>query len=592
MTDVKYTIELFEPLQHLFQVTIHISPKDEHPVLFELPNWIPGSYMIRDFAKHVIAPKASDHLGALTLTHQDKCRFSVKHKNQPFQVTYQYYAYDLSVRKAYLDQEFGFINPCSALYSVKGFEEKIHHIELVQPNSEEFAKWQVATGLKQIDDSEKFSWGNYQATNYQTLTDHPILFGQLDIAEFTIEDVPHYLITAGRHFGDLERVAKDLKPLCQYHCDMFNGLPEEVDQYLFLTMVTDNGFGGLEHLNSTALLCSRYDIADASTEIEDNEDYQTFLSLCSHEYLHTWNVKRLKPREFIPYQFEQEVYTKQLWFYEGMTSYFDDLSLVQTGLISKQKYLKTLGKALSRIERGQGQLNQSVLDSSFHTWSKFYQQDEAAPDQIASYYVKGAAIACMTDLILLANSNGQVNLKHIMNEAWHKFGKTNLGTTQEKLEELFLHYLPKQFHQTFIDALYNAEKLNLVEVFNDIGVTLKYQSQQDYTNFSTNAEPTVNWLGAMLTTGFPPKVKQVLNNSPAQRAGIAVSDELIAINDIKISDKSLKVLLKNNSQPYCEIRFFRKDQLLTSKLPLEPSEPFIADLQITDQEKVDWWLQI
>jgi len=590
MASIKYKVSIENPLKHQFCIQISFMPTTDDLMHISLPNWIPGSYMIRDFAKHVLELKAHDQSGELPVTTIAKNRFAISHNKQEITVSYLYYAFDMSVRKAYLDQEFGFINPASALFCVDELKDQTCLVELVKPNHSLLTNWQPASGLTGIDHNDCFAWEHYSAKNYLAFTDYPILFGELDIAEFSVANTPHYLVTVGQHFGDVQRAAKDLTPLCQYHIDMFDGLPQGVDKYLFLTMVTDSGFGGLEHLNSTALVCSRFDIINQEQEI--NDGYTTFLSLCSHEYLHTWNVKRLKPKEFIPYQLEQEVYTKQLWFYEGMTSYFDDLSLVETNTITQEKYLAILAKTFTRIEKGQGQLRQSVTESSLHTWTKFYQQDEAAPDQIVSYYQKGAAIACLMDLIIKYDSQGKKALKDLMNQAWHTFGKTHLGTTQEDLEGLFKSFIGAENHQLLHDVLYNTNKIDLTDAFAKVGVALTYQTQQNATHDQGIVEGSQNnWLGCVVAlTNGNLVVKQVLENSPAENAGIAVNDHLIAIGNFRLNNSNIEKVLSTINKTTTSVHYFRKDKLYQTSLNVEPSPKFVANLVIKDVDKAKLWL--
>ena len=596
MSDVKYTISVVDPLQHLFGIQIEFHPKSSEPVNLSLPNWLPGSYMIRDFAKHVLDFTAQDQDGPLVCTPTSKSSYSIKHNDKTITVSYHYYAFDLSVRKAYLDQQYGFINTASSCYQVDSHKDETCLVTIVKPSHYVAQHWVPAVGLTRTKDTELFSWGNYQAKSYIDFTDYPILMGKLDITKFEVEQVPHYMITAGKHFGDLSRVVNDLQPICEFQANVFGGLPSDVDEYLFLTMITDSGFGGLEHLNSTALVCSRYDIIKDSQPMTDG--YQTFLSLCSHEYFHTWNVKRLKPKEFIPFDLNREVYTEQLWFYEGMTSYFDDYSLVATNTISPQTYLNTLAKTLTRVRRGDGETRQSVTESSYFSWTKFYQQDHTAPDQITSYYSKGALIACFADLSIRQHSAGQKTLAHLMNEAWQQWGANGVGTTQSGLESLFETYLNKADFETFKGLLYRASRIDLSNMLAEVGIDLNYFSQSKPNQWfidgasEYNPEQPEFWLGATLAleNGLH-TVKQVLNNSPAERAGIAVGDQLVAFNQIKLPATDVeswfkKVQRKDGNQ----IHYFRKDSLMCAHLELKPSPAFVAQLRLKHEDKAKTWL--
>lgn len=595
MTAVHYHIAIENPDQHLFAIKIDITPKNADDITISLPNWIPGSYMIRDFSKHILDFEVSDAIGKLNFKADTKSSYVIEHNNKPLSVCYHVYAFDLSVRKAYLDQEFGFINPASSLFQVDQMANQPCLVTLVPP-SKGLAKcqnWLPATGLKSTSAKSPFTYGDFTADSYLLLTDYPVMYGELDIAEFSVEGIPHYLITVGRHFGDLKRVAIDLKPLCEYHVETFGGLPSDLDQYLFMTMVTDNGFGGLEHLNSTALVCSRFDIPKSDQPI--NEDYTTFLSLCSHEYLHTWNVKRLKPREFTPYNLDHEVYTEQLWFYEGMTSYFDDLSLVQTGTISQQQYLDLLAKTFTRIEKGIGQLRQSVTESSFHTWTKFYQQDHTAPDQIVSYYQKGAAIACLADLLIIQQSGGKQSLRTLMLQAWQLFGHNGTGTTQQDLEQLFLSFLGIQHKDWLTELLYGRSKIDFAPLLLNVGIEVNKFSQTDSTQTHGNAikeHKEQNWLGAITSDKSGNLiVKQLLANSPAEKAGVCVGDELLAIDNMRLTTKNMQQVLNAAALPISTLHYFRKDQLLSREVQLKPSPAFLIQLKVMDQDKLNLWLK-
>lgn len=602
MSNVHYTISIHDPLAHLFKVEMRVTPIGSEPLQLSLPNWIPGSYMIRDFSKHILDIKAVDQHGELPLKALSKSQYHLHHREQDVSITYFVYAFDLSVRKAYLDQEFGFINTASSLFQVDQYAEQSCRVTLLPPHPDlsDCQDWRPASGLPSKNFATPFEYGDYEVPSYLELTDYPILYGELDIAEFSVANVPHYVVTVGRHFGDLNRVAKDLTPLCQYHIDTFGELPEDVDQYLFLTMVTDNGFGGLEHLNSTALVCSRFDIANSLQEID--EGYATFLSLCSHEYLHTWNVKRLKPKEFIPYPLSQEVYTEQLWFYEGMTSYFDDLSLVQTQTIEPKTYLDTLAKTFTRIEKGQGQIRQSVTESSFFSWTKFYQQDHTAPDQIVSYYQKGAAIACLTDALIQRQSDGALSLRDLMKQAWQQYGRNGVGTTQQELEQLFVQFIGAEHRTWLMDVLYQAKKIELAPLLAYFGLEVNLLAQTASTQTHGNigidtkedkATSVPNWLGAVTAEkGGLLMVKQVLNDSPIERAGVAVGDELIALDGMRISSANLAQLLKRPYQNPVELIYVRKDQVYKRDINMASSPTFLVQLRVKDQAKLNNWLNL
>jgi predicted metalloprotease with PDZ domain len=229
-------------------------------------------------------------------------------------------------------------------------------------------------------------FGRYRAQGSADLIDHPVEMGDFLHTQFLAAGTPHEIAIYGRHRADLGRLSRDLQKVCEEHANLFGELPP--DRYLFLMMVVGQGYGGLEHRDSTSLICSRADLpVPGQTEV--TEGYRRLLGLCSHEYFHLWNVKRIQPARIQSSDLSGEVHTRLLWAFEGFTSYYDDLALVRCGLITERDYLDLLAQTITRVMRVNGRTKQSVAESSFDAWTKFYKQDENAPNAIVSYYAKG-----------------------------------------------------------------------------------------------------------------------------------------------------------------------------------------------------------
>ena len=376
-----YHIHAIDPKAHLFAVTLTIKEAQAQQALY-LPAWLPGSYMIRDFAKNLIDIQAQDaNQQPLALTQLDKQTWRVNNAAGQIQLTYQVYAWDLSVRTAHLDTTHGFFNGSSVFLAAKGLEETPHSVTIAAPALSELADWKVATSMTRTA-GEQFGLGEFSAPNYDDLIDHPVEMGDLTIDTFIAAGVPHDVVLSGQHRCNMARLCQDLKAMCEYQINLF-GTPAPFDRYVFMTTVLGNGFGGLEHKASTALMCSRGDLPtaiDLNAPVE--KGYRTYLSLCSHEYFHSWNVKRIKPAEFTPFDLSQEAYTQQLWAYEGITSYYDDFLIYRSGCVDQNQYLTMLSEIATRVYRGKGRLKQSLNDSSFNAWTKFYKQDENAANAI------------------------------------------------------------------------------------------------------------------------------------------------------------------------------------------------------------------
>ncbi|MES9938833.1 MAG: peptidase M61, partial [Sedimenticola sp.] len=384
---ISYQVKPVSPEAHLFEVTLKIAEPDQQGQMLVMPSWILGSYMIRDFAKNLVTLTAQSGGQQVAWEKQDKQSWLFAPCGGELTVTYTIYAWDLSVRSAHLDTTHGYFNGTSLFLRVVGQEQQPCDVELLPPDGDAYVGWRVATTLQE-NMASYLGFGSYKAANYDELVDHPVEMGTFDYAEFDVAGVPHTIAITGRHDADMERLCSDLEVLCNSHIDMFGQLPE-MDRYLFQVMAVGDGYGGLEHRSSTSLICKRTDLPKRGEE-KVTKGYRQFLGLASHEYFHLWNVKRIRPEAFRTADLSKEVHTRLLWAFEGITSYYDDLSLIRTGRIEAESYLELLAQVITRVQRGSGRRKQSLSDSSFDAWTKFYKQDENAPNAIVSYYAKGA----------------------------------------------------------------------------------------------------------------------------------------------------------------------------------------------------------
>jgi len=564
---IKYSISPANINSHIFSVSLSFDVSAHQQFTLSLPSWLPGSYMIRDFAKNIIEINAitSDNT-PVTLTKSDKQTWVLTSKiDTKITVNYTVFAFDLSVRTAYLDSQRGFFNGSSVFLQVDELADQPCLVEIVQTKAVQ--GWKIATGLTRHNTTNKYEFGLYTATNYQDLIDGPVAMGDFTCEEFIVEGITHHAVFTGKHYGDLTRVTQDLTKLCQHHISLFGEAPFK--EYWFITQLFADGFGGLEHKNSTILQASRYDLPNPNKPDELTEEYRTFLSLCSHEYFHAWNVCRIKPKEFIPYHLQKETHTTQLWAYEGITSYYDDFSLYRTGLISFEDYLSILSKTATRIYRGTGELKQSVSDSSFDTWTKFYKQGPDAINNIISYYAKGSLVALWLDLTIREQSKGQYSLDNLMKELWIHFGRINKGTSEEDFINITNVLCNCDISNEFTKILNTAERINLSPLLNNVGINFtpcKLSKLNGVETISSNQYQP--YIGALYTSSpLGLKVTQVLENSPAADAGIAVNDIIVAVNNRQATEKSLQNLasfLPKNSTVNCH--YFRDDQLIERPL--------------------------
>ncbi|HZF18510.1 MAG TPA: peptidase M61, partial [Burkholderiales bacterium] len=330
MTPIHYTIIPVRPEAHLYRVGCTVDDPDPSGQQFAMPAWVPGSYMIRDFARHVVSIRAASGNRVVALEKLDKHTWRAQPVAGPLTVSFEVYAWDLSVRGAHLDTRHGFFNGACVFLRVLGQESAPCELEILRPMGARYRNWRVATAMPRKG-ARPYGFGTYVTGDYDELIDHPVEMGEFSLARFRACGVPHDIVITGRYRADLARLQRDLKRLCEHHI-RFIGEPAPMKRYVFLVTAVGEGYGGLEHRASMALLCSRDDLPREG-ETEVTERYRTFLGLASHEYFHSWNVKRIKPAAFAPYDLDRENYTTLLWAFEGITSYYDDLALVRCGLI-------------------------------------------------------------------------------------------------------------------------------------------------------------------------------------------------------------------------------------------------------------------
>ena len=311
-----YRVQLHDLHAHLYRVTLTI-PQPSAQQLVSLPVWIPGSYLVREFAKNLHSLQARQGDSAVTIQQLSKHQWQLNcQAGQALELSYEVSAYDTSVRTAWLDQRRGFFNGTSLLLRVHGQESHSHRLQ-IQTNTQ-VSQWKLATGLTAIAVDEQ-GFGTYAATNYDELVDCPVQMGDFWSGTFTAGGVPHRFVVAGAPASfDGERLLRDTQKICEAEIKFWGVAPHA--NYVFMLNVTHDGYGGLEHCNSTALICSRPDLPRMGTD-KASDGYVLLLGLISHEYFHTWNVKRLRPAELAPYNYDQENYTELLWFFEGFTSF-------------------------------------------------------------------------------------------------------------------------------------------------------------------------------------------------------------------------------------------------------------------------------
>ena len=537
--------------------------------VFAIPAWIPGSYMIRDYARHVVAARAEADGVGIELKKLDKSQWRAAPTSYPITLTLEIHALDESVRGAHLDTTHAYFNGPCVFPAVVGQEDTDCALSIENADIDSAKKWRVATSMK-TNGAEQYGFGQYIAGDYAELIDHPVEIGELSIGEFEAGGIPHVLAIRGNTRADMARLCHDFAHLCDYHMQML-GKPSDLDRYVFLLHAPGSGYGGLEHGWSTSLVCSRDSLPVRGDE-GVSEEYRTLLGLVSHEYFHLWNVKRLKPAAFTPYDLTQEVYTELLWVFEGITSYYDDLALVRSGLIGSDGYLELLGQILTRIARGAGRKRQSVAESSFEAWTKFYKKDANAGNAIVSYYAKGALIALCLDLKLRLESDGKHSLDDVMRECWKRWGESGDGMPENGLELVCAETVDADLGDFFNASVRGTGELPVEALLREFGVdfhTRRAQSRADKGGKAAGDEslPAV-WLGAtLMAIADKPVFASLTNGGPAELAGVSPGDEFVALDGVRVnvggSDSRIR---RYKVGDVSTLTVFRGDDLLTFKL--------------------------
>ncbi|MGI4811794.1 MAG: M61 family metallopeptidase [Janthinobacterium lividum] len=560
MTPIRYVITAKHPAAHLFEVTLTVDDPDLDGQQFALPVWIPGSYMVREFARNIVTLVArSGSTGRkIGIEKIDKHSWRAQPCVGPLIVTYEIYAWDLSVRAAHLDDHVGFFNGSSVFLAVVGRGDAPCHLDIQRPAGEAFTRWRVATALQEARGTRRYSFGEYRAANYDELIDQPVTLGDFALGHFTACGVPHDVVISGHVPNlDMARLTADLQPICEAQISMFEPRTRRapMTRYVFMTMAVSQGYGGLEHRASTALICNRGDLPAVGVSGK-TDGYRTYLGLCSHEYFHTWNVKRIKPAAFVPYDLSNENYTKLLWLFEGFTSYYDDLMLLRAGAIDSSQYLALLGKTVAGVLRGSGRRKQSVAESSFDAWTKYYRQDENAANAIVSYYTKGSLVALSFDLAIRAQTGNCKSLDDVMRALWVRYGRDFYNGQARGIGEQDV--LPLINEATGVDlrslyrlAVEGTADLPLTALFDPFGIAVE-------ARFA--AAPVS--LGVRIQGGADCTLAAVHEDGAAQKAGLSAGDVVIACDGLRVASGNLDALLaRYRPRDKVLMHAFRRDEL-------------------------------
>ena len=518
---IHYRVAVHSTQAHLFAVTLTIArPAARQRV--RLPVWIPGSYLVREFAQHLQHLRALQGGEPVALKQLDKNTWEASaDAGQPLVLSYQVYAFDASVRTAFLDSTRGFFNGTSLCLRVLGQDHGAHALEISAENLP--AGWQLATGLtpQRVDAA---GFGTYLAADYDELADCPVELGSFWCGAFVARGVPHRFVVSGAGgWFDGARLLADTQRICEAQIDFWHGANGQAPfhSYLFMLHASGDGYGGLEHRNSTALICIRADLPQAPAAgekpapLKASDGYTTLLGLISHEYFHSWNVKRLRPAEFKRYDYDRENHTELLWFFEGFTSYYDDLLLRRAGLIDDVSYLNLITKTINQVQQTPGQRVQSVAQASFDAWLKFYRIQENTPNATVSYYTKGALVAMCLDLTLRAEGRG--TLDDVMRVLWQRCAGGPLRELD--VARALKRVGGRAFDSELLHWVHGTAELPVLTLLAQAGAQVKHDKAPLAQQLGLRVAETQGAIG----------LKNVLRGGAAEAAGMAAGDEWLGI---------------------------------------------------------------
>ncbi|WP_287129166.1 M61 family metallopeptidase [Candidatus Cyanaurora vandensis] len=527
----RYTVTA-DPLQHLFTVTM-TCPVPRDTVDLSLPVWTPGSYMVREYSRHL--QDFTCPTGSWQKINKNTWRIQVPPGTPAITVQYRIYALELTVRTSHLDTSHAYFNGACLFLLCADHRDQPHTVHLIPPVD----NWQIATSLTSQGDNV------YLAQTYDELVDSPVEMGHHAHYDFTVLNKPHHLVIWGRGNCEPEVMIPDMTKIIETTAEMFGGLP--YPEYWFLLHLGDS-YGGLEHHNSTSLLFPRLNF-------KPREKYEKFLQLVAHEFFHCWNVKRLRPVNLDRFDYSQENYVSVLWFCEGATAYYDELIGYRCGFYDATRYLNLLSDAITRLETTPGRTVQSLAQSSFDAWIKLYRPDENSLNSSVSYYLKGQVVLLLLDLQLRLRGS---SLDLVVQKLWqthqqHPYTEAELWATIEAVagEEM------PDFYQQYIQG---TAPLPYDQYLAPFGLQLTIeQGNIPYTGIKLGEDR--------------PIIKSIETTSPAQRAGLCPGDELVALDGYRVTSRTWNDLLKYIPDQPSALQYFRRDELQQTFLQPGPPLP-------------------
>jgi predicted metalloprotease with PDZ domain len=537
--EISFTVSTPQPQTHLIEVEMRVRPNNAAPVLeVALPVWTPGSYLVREFARQVQDFAARDAAGqdlAWQKTNKNTWRIERGTAAQVV-VSYRVYANEMSVRTNEVNDRQAFFTPAALLMFLPGKLNAPATVTVIP-----YRDWQVATGLPAVPGQPN----TFRAENFDALYDSPFQLGHLTEIKFNARGVPHRIVIEGTGNYQEKRLREDTAKIVEAATQIMGGFPYQ--DYTFLLRLRASGGGGLEHLNSCALIARREIFTNAN-------DYTDFLTLVAHEFFHLWNVKRIRPDTLGPFDYTAENYTKLLWVAEGLTSYYEVVLLQRAGLMNERKFLDYLGKTIRDVQSKPGRLVQSAEEASFDAWIKYYRQDENSFNSQISYYDKGALLGLLLDLEIRRRSAGGQSLDDVMRYLYQEFSLKNRNYAPADVQRACERAAGGSLDDFFRRFVRGREELDYNAGLNAFGLRLQTEKPNDAPKAFLGAD-LVNENGKLL-------VRRVYAGSPAHEQGLNAADEIIAFDGWRATlDNFNKRLADRQPGDTISLTVFRAEEL-------------------------------
>lgn len=526
---ISYTVEMKKPHTHFFQITMNVEDVSDDQVTATMPVWTPGAYEIADFPRHVRYLKVvSQEKKSIPVQRKDKASWRILNGNiRAFKITYEVYANELSVHTSHLDSSHGYINGAGIFLYLDGYKDQVSEVIIKPPQN-----WKISTGM------EKMGENRYRAINYDILIDSPIEIGTHRSLFFTVAGKEHEIVLYGNGNEDEEKLKGDVQKIVEAYHRMMGGLPYKRYVFIYHLVNEPDFYGGLEHLNSTSI-----DVY--SQTFAPKREYNKFLSVTSHEFFHLWNVKRLKPVELIPFNYQQEVYTTLLWVSEGVTNFYTWIMMLRAGVVTEEEYLEHTAETARYYELLPGPAVESAADSSFDAWIKLYRPSPNNVNSYVSYYLKGEILGMMLSARIVEFTNGTKSLDEFFRLLLDRYNKDGKGFSEKDVMSALKEVSGSDFTEFFEKYVRGTQKIDFDSEFRRIGYNLK----KGYKKVDDVEPETKSFLGLFVKPhGGKYTVDAVLEGTPAFEYGINVKDELVAINDQRFGDRHLKEVREDFSR--------------------------------------------